>query len=551
MENLDRNTYNEIDKFIQNKLNKEVLVDEKWNTPTEQVLDDALNIVNSNTGRTRKKYWFLLLLCLSGGSLFLVIWNSVVIHRMQQQMETIYEDFTPNTDGNQNIFTQEKKNKADRLGNQAGEHNASNTVSTNAKKIEVSSNKNTEIQTLKNAPTINEKRNEIVKKDILKNNTNSRKLSRSINSTVKKENVKLVSNKAQKLIPIEPNNSLSDEKDYKYINKQTNNSTGINEPVNSVKQTNSVLSIENKHSTFNKHNFTPVSLLPFIKGNLENTIENQLLVFQNSVDDIPLNTYYKQSKYWTVYLLFGANYTKQRMTNLPENIDFTLLEYDKNCWGFESGIGVKYQLTPRLNTNVTLSFSRINNNSVYEDQAGYNPKNEVQNDDGTVTYKGNYAVQTTMVGYKDQYNFEVSDANIAQVDNKTNIEQICQFYNTSFGLEYSLLSRNKLKVNIGTGAGLSYLKNATQHLDVNISNGGRFLFEDNITIASTKEMNRFSAFGLGTCSINYPITPKIDLGLYSQYSLGLTSIRKISNLNDPKTFNESFRIFFTAEYHFK
>jgi len=494
MENLDRNTYNEIDKLIQHKLNKEVLVDEGWNTPTEQVLDEALDIVNSNTGRTRKKYWFLLLLCLSGGSLFLVIWNSVVIHRMQQQMETIYEDFTPNANNNQNIFTQGKEDKADQSDNQAGEHNASDMVSTNAKKLEASSNKNTEIQTLKNVPTINEN----VKKDILKNNTNSRKLSRSINSTIKKENVKLVSNKAQKLIPIEYNDSLSDEKDYKYINMQTNISTGINELVNSVKQTNSVLSIENKHTTFNKHNFTTVSLLPFIKGNLENTIENQLLVFQNPGGDIPLNTYYKQSKYWTVYLLFGANYSKQRMTNLPENLDFTLLEYDKNCLGFESGIGVKYQLTPRLNTNVTLSFSRVNNNSVYKDQAGYNSENEVQNEDGTVTYKDNYAVQTTMVGYKDEYNFDVSDANIAQVDNKTNIEQICQFYNTSFGLEYSLLPRNKLKVNIGTGAGLSYLKHATQHLDVNISNGENFLFEDNITIASTKEMNRFSAFGLGS-----------------------------------------------------
>lgn len=552
MENLDKNTYNEIDKFFQSKLNEGVLVNESWNTPPKQVLDNALDIVNANTGQKRKKYWLLLLLLLSGGVLFLVIWNSVSINQIHQKLETtIYKDLPLNQTNSQETFFEEKKNKVDLVNDKTQKQKAIKSTPTGSKK-QASSYQNAVEQNLNNSISNKKKKNGTKNNFFIKNETTNKKVNHSENSIPPKKKVKPMANKVEKLLSVKSEKSPSIEnKDQPVDNKYIKNNTAISAPVKLVKKTNASLTKKSNYTTFKKHNFSPVPLLLIINGNIKNTIQNQLSAIQKTGGDIPLNKYHKQSKYWTVYTLFGVNYSKQRMTNLPKNLGFTLLEYDKSYLGFESGIGIKYQFTPRLNTNATISFSRINNNSVYEDQTDYDTENEFRNDDGSTTYKSDYAVETTISGYQGQYNFDVSDPNIDQVDNKTNIKQVYQFYNTSLGLEYSVLHKNKLKVNIGTGTGLSYLANVNQHLDVNVSNGEKSLFEDRIAISSTKEMNRFSVFTLGTVSINYSITPKIDLGLNNQYCFGLTSVRKINSLNDPKTFNESFRILLTAEYNFR
>lgn len=175
MENLDKNTYNEIDKFFQSKLNEGVLVNESWNTPPKQVLDNALDIVNANTGQKRKKYWLLLLLLLSGGVLFLVIWNSVSINQIHQKLETtIYKDLPLNQTNSQETFFEEKKNKVDLVNDKTQKQKAIKSTPTGSKK-QASSYQNAVEQNLNNSISNKKKKNGTKNNFFIKNETTNKK----------------------------------------------------------------------------------------------------------------------------------------------------------------------------------------------------------------------------------------------------------------------------------------------------------------------------------------------------------------------------------------
>jgi len=540
MENFD-NKHNELDKFFQDKLGSNNLIDDSWNVPPIGVLNNALGVINLSKKKRRKRNLLFLLLLLSIGLTLLVIRNSVNLYRIQQKVDIISEEQSALNSNEKEILTSEKKKKIEPQKNKVIKKQQLNSTITNQAKhtiAEVSSNRNeTEFKVDKTS-----------KKEIqaIINKSASLKQNQSNESSNKQNQSTIISNKNKQKETISNSSKITN------FEIKTSESIGLSfdlsiEPPQKLSIPESTKNLQIKITQ--ELNLPSISLLPLIDNELENSDNLQLLSNQKHflpTDIIDGN----DTKFWMIYAFSGINFSKQRMTNLPSNPDFMLLEYDKSYVGLESGIGLQYHFSSKFNLNLTLGYSKINNESVYLDQTAYNPDNEIMDADGTVTYKSGYSVQTTALAYQDTFDFEVKDDNIKQMDNHTYIKQGCQNLRTSLALEYNIVSKNKFTIKLGAGAGANYLMKAAQHLNTNILYGNTSLYTSNDTLAATKNMNRLLLFGLGTASINYQITPKINLGFRNEYSIDLNSSRIINNTSDPKTFSQGFRTFLTAGYRF-
>ncbi len=539
MKNSD-NKYNELDKFFQDRLSEDISICDGWNVPASNVLDDAIDIVNNNRSKGEKRNLLFLLLLLSLGLMFMVIRNSVNIYRIQHQISLNSEKQSVVNSDNRIITVKKKINQSQK--NTTTKQTEINTIINNQVTSTTISKALTDREDTKFEQT---KTSENISKTTIK--STSSKQNQSLNTLAEKSSSTKIANtrNVKKTVSIQPINSNSEVIDHKKIISLSYNPPQIQtQHINNTKS-NIGLSI-----LPGRLNFSSVSNLPTIDNKLESINNFQLLSHQKQI--LPTDILGReQAKIWTVYAFSGINLLKQRMTNIPSDSSFVLGEYDKKCLGFESGVGVEYQFAPRLNLNLTLGYSKINNRSVFSDQINYNAANETVQPDGTILYNEDFPIQTTVEAYNRSYQFEVHDNDIMQVDNVTRINQSSQNFLTSLALEYSLLSKNKFNVKIGLGAGVSYSKKFIQRLDVNISSNINPLYDDSFApTVSTDVINRLLSSGLSSTSINYQISPKISLGLHIDYFVNLSSLRKINEVNNSKTFNQGFRTFLTTGYRF-
>jgi len=511
MENLD-NKYNELDKFFQDKLGSNAQIDDSWNVPPVDVLNNALGVVNLNKKKRRKRYLLLLLFLLSFGLTLLVIRNSVNLHRIQQKVDLISEEQPILNSSEKEISAPEKKKKIESQQNKVSKKQPLNSTITNQAKqttAEVSPNRDeSEFEVDK---TSTNKLETIANKSIV---PKQNKLPGT--SDTKNQSTRISTKQSQPTrISNQDQPKKTTQKELKTPSLQTNTPESIGLSVDLPIQPPQKIGVLKPTKSLQilpeQLNLSSIPLLPIITNELENANNLQLLPYQKYFSPKDIIDRYN-TNFWMVYAFSGVNFSKQRMTNLPSNPSFTLLEYDKSYVGIESGIGLQYQFSPKFNLNLSLGYSKINNESVYSDQTEYDPDNEIMQPDGTITYISDYSVQTTALAYLDTFNFEVKDYNIKQMNNHTHIKQGCQNLRTSFALEYSIVSKNKFAVKLGAGAGVNYLMKAAQYLNTNILSGNTSLFRNNNTLAATKDMNRLLLFGLSTASINYQISPKINLG---------------------------------------
>lgn len=548
MENLD-NKYHDLDQFFQDKLGGDVQIDDSWNVPPINVLDNALGTINLNKKKRGKRNLLFLLLLLSIGLTFLVIRNSVNLHRIQQKVNLISKEQSTLNSAEKETPKKEKKNESQK--NKIAKEQQLNSIVTNQAKqttTEVSSNQNEAEYEVDNRST-----NKI--KAINKKATTPRQNQLTETSHTQNHPTNIFNNQNRSI-----KNSNQDQqkktppKELRATNLETktppeNIGLSFDLPIQPPQKIDIPKPIKGLHVIPEQLNLSSIPLLPIIASELENSNNLQLLSYQKHF--LPTNIIDSYiTKFWTVYAFSGVNFSKQRMTNLSPNSGFTLLEYDKSYVGLESGVGLQYQFSPKFNLNFSLGYSKINNESVYSAKTKYISDNETIHADGTITYESGYSVQTTALAHIDTFDFVVKDNNIELMDNHTLIKQGCQNLRTSLALEYNIVSKNKFTVKLGAGTGVNYLMKAAQHLNTNILNGNNSLFRSNNTLAATKDMNRLLLFGFSTASVNYQISPKINLGLHNEYSIDLISSRKIDHTNDSKTFSQGLRTFLTAGYRF-
>lgn len=593
MENLE-NKYTDLDKFFQDKLGGYDKMDSSWKIPPIDVLDNAIGTINLNKKKRRKRNLLYLLLLLSIALTLLVIRNSVNLYRIQQKVEFISEDDKSVHLNKKNVEfenkkpeTLEKQQTNTKLTNQVKQTSLKDLANNNETQLEEDKRSNSKLKSITNN-TSNQKQNNLTK------NTNKQSKSTETSNQVKQKTTAVLANNNEtqievdktsnnKLIPIIDNvvvqqqNKLAtnSKKQNELAKKQNKFSKILNQnqqqktKSSKLKTTNFEfkspeniglkfnlpdLPFQNKsihthskdlNNIANQFKISAISLLPMLTNQLENADNLQLASLQNHlIKNEP------KAKLWTVYAFSGINLMKQWMTNLPSNPGFTLTEYDKNYIGLESGAGLQYQFSPKFNVNLSLGYSEINNKCVYADETEYDSDNESTNIHNITTYKSDYSIETTALAYESSYNFEVKDRNITQINNETHISQKCQSLKTSIGVEYIFLSKNNFTFKLGLGGGVNYLMKAAHILDINILNGNTSLYRSDATMASTKDMNRWLLFGLGTASLNYKISQKISVGLRNEFAIDLNSSRKTNSKNDPKTYSRGLRTVLTAGYNF-
>ncbi len=253
-----------------------------------------------------------------------------------------------------------------------------------------------------------------------------------------------------------------------------------------------------------------------------------------------------------MYLRLGSRFSSFRMSNVDPN-STALVNYDRKKFGPEYGLGLKQYLGERFSIDYSLSYSRLNNESLYRDQMIFDKDGAVENAEGEMVYDMPVQAESPTGIYATNFNFLLDELNLndgSMLDNKTNINQVYDVISVSIKPGFDIVQSEKLKIGINAGVETNIIFGFCQELDMKIYHGSEMLKNAAMEDHSMDYLNNFLFGVVGEFSADYQWNSSWSSSLRIGSMRSINSLRKVSDSNSPGTYLEDVRVALTTGFHF-
>jgi opacity protein-like surface antigen len=238
------------------------------------------------------------------------------------------------------------------------------------------------------------------------------------------------------------------------------------------------------------------------------------------------------------YVFSTLTMSSFRMTNI-ENNDFSLTKYDNNYLGYQLGAGLKINLIKNLQLNSSLSWSRLNNKSLFKDDMAYKLANESLNAQGEKMYDTNLNVESPMGSFSAEVRFGVADQQIEENDllnNTTEINQHFNLINLSLGLDYTFLNSGKFQLLISSGLTGNYLYELNQEMDTKVVFTDKILMDNSFTSNNMDEIDPYFLSIYGNLGMRFNMSERLYFQLSGGWENALGALRTTKSASPSSTF---------------
>lgn len=252
-----------------------------------------------------------------------------------------------------------------------------------------------------------------------------------------------------------------------------------------------------------------------------------------------------------IYAYGGINFSSMRMSNVSGTKELT--GYDSYCPGYQFGLGADFTIGKRWKLNTEIAYSGNKNVSNYRNQMPYDKNNEQVMPDGERFYSTSVKIESPMHEMSSSAEFDLGEEVISENDMLENITDIETRFNTigvRLGVEYNLLNAGKFSISSGVGLGVRYLSCLEESTDMKIYHDGAMMMRENGEYGSMHDVNRVLGSAYGAINFEYSLSSGFYLIQRSMYEMGLNSIRKTTSASEVKTYMDSLRLSIGLAYRF-
>lgn len=463
---------NALDKFIRSRVGKDRIEAEDWNTPPVSVLDNAFSALDQEKRSKRRFFWYWF----TGGLAVLLIAAIVLLYNDQRQID-------------------ELNRQVDALSNPDTDTSTKHALS------EVPAN-----------PEINRSENGI--KTIASESTIVPPTHDGTN--VEQENASNPASNA--MVPAADHNTPFAETFTQVPIEPINAILGLLDSVNSEDAATQTIDHDQWRIALAGQSFTGFPIqIP--KLTIEAATTLSLLSVKTLEDEEAINNNRM------VYLLLGGNTTTIHMTS--ERPSAALTKYDQWYSDRAMAIGLKHDLG-KVRMNYRLGLQHVNNVSQFSQQETYFKDLETTNSNGNIIYSNEFAYMTPNGEYFHALDMNLGEEGLNDQDQMTNITDIRSNYtmiDLALGAEFDLISRQRSSLYLITGFQLNKFVSGDDEVDIRIYYNSRMLDEEAFSLTTEREFT--PAFLQASAGLGYQFTfaRRYSIGLETQYSEGLTSIR--------------------------
>jgi len=498
-----------IEKFFRSKLKRSRQNDE-WASPPDFIFEKAIDQVNKEKKRKKRALFFWI--SLFG---FVIILSAIIISQSKQLNDV--------------------KKSLDKL---EGE------LFTNYAKKQ---NLNQEINTVTvTKASVNKNPQSIAAQDLIDTPNHNTPTVSSSNT----ESSRLQKQESQSTLN---NHSSSNNGQQAFINPDNVNQTDSNNP-NYYQKINLVNPVSEhlvKKENLSNKGFTPtdisnslanldrlslqfISLKPLAHAAL--TIDYSKLSMNPQFADI-VNNELNFKKGFSIAMNTGLNSATLLMDNMSSLNGISLTEYNKYYTGFQSEAALLYQISSRFSAGVHVNYSKINNQSTFEESSNLDFSN-MQFINGKMEYSMPMDIFTPIGSHK--LNSElIFDENLNSnnlITSQSDIFQSINSYGIGISARYSIIQKSRFSSFIGASFSHHLYNKTNSKFNTTIA------MEDKVmknfkTIPDEmyddqKTYNSISA----QVGLQYAISPKTKLLFQSSFGKSLNSLRQTNTQTAPNTY---------------
>jgi len=461
------------------------LGEEGWSIPPDSVFENALKAIDEQKRSSKRFLWFLLLLPLLGGLVFI---------------GTYYSNDQDLTLENENLIISQLTEA--KVQNDQSYKGLNKEIEPKLKKADLKydiSNINTSIE----IPEVNSASKTIVRNP----STHLLKTQRAHSTSSPVVTEKILFKKDQvvskKEIPVHAKNSK------KVLNKSKLNAVEFLEAV----QINDFL-IENRELDF---------------------------VFAESKNK---KTSRSEDSKFSIIVALKNNLSSFSMEPTDLGSDASLIYYDKNYYGLGLDLSIAYAINKNFSVLANSSFAQINNESQLDQSLYYSKSNEFLDSEGNSYYQSDMDLITPLGSRNSAFDFHVDPEHTTEnelISAKTSINQQLQVLNFGLSGRYQWTVGQKFETYLASGLSLNYIFDLENNMETEIVMDKKPMghFSE-----SSKDMGslRKTYFNYTVESgILWPISSKTKLIFSLQYKHSLQSLRK-ANLDNIQLNVEQFEL---------
>lgn len=455
--------------FFKQKFREESHLDKEWNNPPDFIFEDAINTVNAEKHRRRRRSAFLLLTL--GAIVFLSLfqfYSSRKVHELEERVSEL----------SQSEKTKETEKANTTISQQQTQFNKKSAQDLSQDKS-ILTNKLTEEREIRSSTL-----------PFAQTKSTKNKLDHQTNSGSVLDSSKI------------PSESFSSQFSSEWITEKVTYSPVVDQPLTTRLQALSAKSI----NAFDIPNRTVSSPQVYFAVNDEGAIRSR----KNSL-----------------VLQLENNFSTIHMKgDLP--VGYTLTEYDKYYRGY--GIRAQYSksLFSRIRLVTSVSYSRIINKSVSEINMSYSKVFEKSINSQLSEYSNMMGIESPLGPLEERMVFMLDPRDASNddiINSKTDIIQKLSLINSSIGVSLNAVSKNKISWDVSALAGLSYIASLEGSMKTSYVMEGKMMGGQEFGMSKEISAKRlFPTMNL-TTSLSYKCSDLLDIQIGFGYQRSLSNLR--------------------------
>ena len=236
-------------------------------------------------------------------------------------------------------------------------------------------------------------------------------------------------------------------------------------------------------------------------------------------------------------IFFNQNASSLAMNNMPENC--TLEHFDSNYSGLGISVQAEKAVSKKFDMQFGLGYNVINNRSNLEGLSIYDEANEVERQDGSMSYAFDLDIETPFGSVNTPTDFMVdnnADYDQDEIVQLTETKQQLQVLSLSVGPKYKFLENRQWE--LFTNASISYNRILHYENDMNttLTMHDIEMLEFRATPPKINDINKnflSAQIGLG---LGFKLNPNMQFVMAANYGRSLNSLRVAKSSLDPKTY---------------
>ncbi len=220
--------------------------------------------------------------------------------------------------------------------------------------------------------------------------------------------------------------------------------------------------------------------------------------------------------------------------------NFTLEGYEKYNSGFSAGLGLQKAFTNKLKLEATFNWIHFSNSSIYTSEFVYDESNEFYSSNGELMYHNEMELSTprAIISMNDDISMDNHMVSQDRITNKTEVIESYDVLQLGIGLNYELLRKGKLSIDLGVSPGLNYILNVNTNLNTILASDKEQMASYQSTAENTQVGNFNKIYFDAKASINlhYRISDNLKLRISGLYGQSLNSLKEYNSTDSAKSY---------------